>query len=342
MRFLETLFRHRIIAILPIVIGLVVAAGYELVQPRTFTSTADLWVDASTPGQSGTTSNQYVDPSTTQESVIQELVDTRSFDIAVGQVGGLSAFLAAHPGAEVTGIAAVPGLGELFKSAPGSVDDQVATMIPAELTITATGPQVITISATGPTPAVTEGIINAVVSQYELNVVQAATTTDQTAVSYYTQQLAQAQTTLNQAESAYTDYVQANPTVIKNGGTSAQLIELQQSVANAQSNYQSVNNQLQQAQLNLANVGNQTGVRVLDAPQAGTSVSIKKKLLTTGIAGLVVGLIISLLLITVLTATDRTARRAEDVKRALGVDVVGSIDRVAGGTSGPQSQASGA
>jgi capsular polysaccharide biosynthesis protein len=56
-------------------------------------------------------------------------------------------------------------------------------------------------------------------------------------------------------------------------------------------------------------------------------VSISKHLLETGLAGLVVGLLVSVLILSFLTATDRSARRAEDIRRSLGLDVVATIGR---------------
>ena len=104
MRFLETLFRHKLVAILPILLCLLVAAGYQVAQPKSSTSTGSLYIDATVPGNSPTnTANQYVDPSTLQESAIQELLTTRSFAIAVGDKGPLAAYLASHPRASSTG-----------------------------------------------------------------------------------------------------------------------------------------------------------------------------------------------------------------------------------------------
>jgi capsular polysaccharide biosynthesis protein len=80
------------------------------------------------------------------------------------------------------------------------------------------------------------------------------------------------------------------------------------------------------------------GFRVIDSPQAGIAISTSKKVLGAGLAGLLVGIVVSLLIMSALTAADRTAHRAEDIKRALGLEVAASIGRVAGGTSGASPQ----
>jgi uncharacterized protein involved in exopolysaccharide biosynthesis len=336
MRFLETVFRHRLLAILPVIIGLLVAAGYEMAQPRAFTSTADVWVDAATPGQSNSSAVQYTDPSTQQQLVLQELLKSRAFDIAVGGTGGLTAYLGAHPTAETSGLAAIPGLGSLISSSQGSVDDRLATLIPNEVTIAPTGPQINAITALGPTSAIAAGTVAAVIQQYGDEVEQAQTASDQLAVTYYNQQVSQALGNLQTADQAVQTYLAAHPKVPADGTGDATATQLVQTATDAGTSYQSSLRQDNQAKLTLEDVANNIGFRVLDQPQAGTSVSTSKKVLGAGLAGLVVGLIISLLIMSALTVADRTARQAADVKRALGLDVAGSIGRVRGGTAGVQ------
>jgi uncharacterized protein involved in exopolysaccharide biosynthesis len=328
MRFLETFYRHRLLAIVPIVIGVLVAAGYQMTQPGSYTSTTSLWVDASVPGQ-GTNTTAGIDPSTLQEYAIQELLTTRSFAIAVGTSGPLGAYLSSHPYAEATGLAAIPGLSSLFGSTKGSLDDQIATYLPAMIGFVDAGPQVLNIIATAPDPAVAAGTAKALIAQYASQVAAAQTATDQTAVTYYGEQVAQAQVTLQQAQQALSTYLAAHPTTSTVGVGDATATELNQALSLDTTTYQSVLGNYQQAQLTLANVGSQVGFRVLDAATAsGVATSSKKKLLEVGIAGLVVGLLVSVLILTALTAMDRTARRAEDIKRTLGLEVAASIGSV--------------
>ena len=336
MKFLETMFRHRLLAILPLVIGLVVAAGYEMSQPRAFTSTADVWVDASTPAQTNSNAVQYTDPSTQQQLAIEELLKSRTFDIAVGGQGGMSAYLGAHPGANATGLAAIPGLSSLFGSSQASIDDTLAAVIPNDVTILPTGPQINAITVQGPTPAIAAGTAAAVVQQYGNEVAQAQTASDQLAVSYYDQQVSQALSTLQTADQALQTYLVAHPKVPASGTGDATATELVHTAAEAGTSYQGSLQADNQAKLTLEDVANNIGFRVLDQPQAGTSVSISKKLLGSGLAGLLVGVIVSLLILSALTAADKTARQAEDVKKALGLDVAGTISRVNGGTASVQ------
>jgi uncharacterized protein involved in exopolysaccharide biosynthesis len=332
MRFLETLFRHKILAVLPVIIGLAVAGGYEVVQPRSFTSTTNLWINTTIPGQSSS-ATQYVDPSTTQQLVVQELLKSRSFDVSVGHSGGLAAYLTGHPNAEATGLAAIPGLHSLFSSSQGSLDDQLAVDIPLDVTVAPTGPQVVAITVQGPSPGVAAGTARALVSEYASEVVKAQTASDQVAVTYYGQQVAQGQATLQSAEQALIAYQDQHPQLAANA-LDPTATELSQAVDNARTSYQSLLSQYEQANLSLTNEGNNTGFRVLDAAAAnGSPVSISKKVLGASIGGLLVGLLVSVLMLSALTAADRTARRALDLKRVLGLDVAASVGRVPKGTN---------
>ena len=329
MRFFETLFRHPLVAILPILVCLLVAGGYQASQPKSYTSTGSLYIDASVPGNSPlNAANQYVDPSTLQQSAIQELLTTRSFAIAVGDKGPLAAYLASHPRAESTGLGAVPLLSSLFSSSKTSVDDQVANALTNMVIVATGGPQVVNITVTAPSPSVAAGTAQAVIDEYASQTTAALTSTDRVAVQYYDQQLGQAEATLQRAQQQLSAYLAAHPTVPSTGIGNATATELAQAVTLDTTSYQSVLSQYQSAELSLANVGSQTGFQVLDAPSASaTPVSSSKKLLGTGLAGLVVGLLVSVLLITALTAMDRTSRRAEDIRRTLGLEVAASIGR---------------
>jgi uncharacterized protein involved in exopolysaccharide biosynthesis len=330
MRFLETLFRHRLLALLPLLIGISVAMGYESTQPRQYTATASLWVDASLPGSSP--SSAYTDPSVLVQSQLQELLATRAFALQVGDQGPLAQYLASHPKAEATGLAAVPGIGSFFAGASLSIDTRVATDLPTMVTVVTAGPQVVNLNTTGPTSAVAAGTDQALIQAYSAHLVSTLKASDQLSVTYYDQQVTQAELTLQTAQASLSTYLAANPSVPATGVGDATATELVQAASLDSTTYQSVLALYQQAQLALANVNTQLGFEVLDpaTPSPG-AVSITKKLLAAGVVGLVVGLLVSVLMITALTASDRTARRADDIRRYLGLEVAGSIERIPGG-----------
>lgn len=326
MRFLETLFRHKWLALIPIILGVVLASGYELVQPRAFQTSASLWINSNTPGQNPNagTSNQYVDPSTQQENILRELLTTRSFALAVGHHGPLGAYLARHPNADVKGLAAVPGVGALFSSSSKSLDDRITTELPSDVTFTTPGPQVVTITVKAPSAAVAVGTTNTVISEYKNQVVAALQASDQVGVNYYATQVSLAQTQQQQALQQLAAYQKAHP------GAPADdpgMAPLQQAVDLAERNYATQQQNYQQAQLNAANATNYTGFQVIDnAITPSAAISRLKNVIVAGVGGLVIGLLVALLIISALAALDGTVRRPSDIKRTLGVDPVAGIN----------------
>jgi len=326
MRFLETVFRHRIIAILPIVLGLVLACGYELAQPRAYSTSASLWINSNVPGNQQTT-NQYVDPSTQQQSILRELLTTRTFALAVGHNGPLAGYLSGHPHSDVKGLAALPGIGALFGATGKTLDDRIASDLPTDVTISAPGPQVVTITVQQPSASVAAGTTSEVIKQYQNQVIAAIKANDQVSVNYYGTLVAQGQRTLQDAEQALTQYLDTHRNVPANGAGDPTATQLVQSADLAQRDYDTQLQQYQQSKLNLANAGNQSGFQVIDGPITPSApVSRVKQLLGAGIAGLLVGIVVSLLIISAMTAMDRAVRRPSDLKR-LGLDTTAGISQ---------------
>ena len=325
MRFLETLFRHKWLALIPIVLGIVLASGYELVQPRAFQTSASLWINSNTPGQNPNagTSNQYVDPSTQQENILRELLTTRSFALAVGHHGPLGAYLARHPNSDVKGLAAVPGVGALFSSSSKSLDDRITTELPSDVTFTTPGPQVVTITVKAPSAAVAVGTTNTVIKEYTNQVVAALKASDQVAVNYYATQVSLAQSQQQSALQALADYQKSHP----GAAADPNMLQLQQALDLAERNYGTQQQQYQQAQLNAANASNYSGFQVIDrAITPSAAISRLKNVIVAGVGGLVIGLLVALFIISALAALDGTVRRPSDIKRSLGVAPVAGIN----------------
>ena len=266
MRFLDTLFRHKIIAATPLVLGLVVAIGFVAVQPRVYQSTASLWVNTTVGGTTLSSGSQYVAPSTYQKGVLTELLSTREFTLAVAHRGALYSYLQSHPNAEQSGLGAIPGIGKLFSGGLGSVNDQVAAALPSDVTINVTGPNVLTLTVQGPDEAVTTATANALLYQYPLEVLSAVAASDRQAVDYDGQQVAGALATVQTDNAALTSYLVKHPHVPGNGAGNATATSLNLELAQAQSSYDTLLGQYQQAQLNLSNVAATNGISVIDEP----------------------------------------------------------------------------
>src|SRR4051812_18549090 len=80
--YVELFFRHRLLLLAPLVIAFMLGAGWGLMQPRTYVAGATMWTDAPLPNDS-TVANVEAAPSTGQQSLLNELLATRKFLLAV-------------------------------------------------------------------------------------------------------------------------------------------------------------------------------------------------------------------------------------------------------------------
>src|SRR3954449_11981066 len=132
-RLLDVFKRHKILVLLPIVIALEVSVPLALKQPHHYVSDVRLFFDTSAPNPSSLDPSQHLDQSPAQagDSLLKQLISTRSFLVDVGKAGPLAARLKAQ---------GVPD---------AKLDDKiVATLAPAFGT-TVVGDQLVQVSMTG-------------------------------------------------------------------------------------------------------------------------------------------------------------------------------------------------
>jgi capsular polysaccharide biosynthesis protein len=111
--------------------------------------------------------------------------------------------------------------------------------------------------------------------------------------------------------------------------TDLTLEQLVQYAISEQNNFNQVQDQYGQAALALSNAESTSGgVSIVDPPQGASPVSHKKKEVFAGIAGLLLGVMVSILATTAFVATDKTARQEEDLQQVEGLEVVAQIGHV--------------
>jgi uncharacterized protein involved in exopolysaccharide biosynthesis len=325
-RYAETFFRHRILILLPLVLALAVSLSYEAVQPDSYRSTATLWFDSPTTGAATpAVPTSDTRPSAEEVSVIQELLGTSEFSLAVVHRGPLAKYIADHPHWQ-SGLAAFPGLDKAFGPSGQSVDERAVSVLAASVSVAATGPQVVMLTVSGPTADVARGTASALVNQFTDEVLAGRKGKAQAAVAYDTAILQSAQQQLSDAQKALSAYeadhkgatLDIDPT----------LSSLRTGLDLASQRYDSALAQYNQAALDLQHVADTSGFHVIDQPTLPVRpIGVKKRMLLTGLAGLVVGLTVSIAVLVALTVLDRTARRPEDLEQALNVEVIGTIRR---------------
>jgi uncharacterized protein involved in exopolysaccharide biosynthesis len=330
-RYVEAFFRHKLLVIAPVILALLMSVWYVGSQSKTYQSSTTVWLDTSLPNPSSIdVPAQGATPAQQAQTVLQELISTRAFLVKVGHRGPLAAYLASHrPVGKRGPTAFLSKLTSFLKSgsgAPGPVDDRIASSLSGAFSVTVTGPQVLRVTMTSPTPEPMPGTLTALINEYTDEVTGVRTSRDEATVAYYKGLLDSAQTTLTSADSSLTDYEATHPgaTVVND----PVLGHLEQVALTAQSNYVGLQNNFGQAGLALTSAQTAESIHFLDSPTTAWAVSHRKKAIFAGVAGIVIGIIISIFAISALVATDKTARIDEDLDDVEGVEVVANIQHL--------------
>ena len=303
LRYLETFYRDRLLFLAPLVLALIATIGITMSQPRMYQASAKLWFDGSvSPVDYLNASTPYTAPADLEQSILLELLQTRSFAHQVGYSGPLAAYLTKQPDAYSSSVSPTVLLGKL-ESRPGIVpagdemDTLLASTLAARATVTPVGPQVLNVSFDAPDPQVSSGTVQAMVEAFFSQLQTTRLARAQAAVDFYRQQIAA------QPKPQPTD--EAAKTLIA-----------------------SLRDKLDQAELGLAAVKapGAGGYHVIDSPLVPAHArSLRKALAISAGAGLALGASISLLLLMILTWSDRTVRTSKDAQAALGRKLVGTI-----------------
>lgn len=301
-RYLETFFRHRIAVCLPVVVALLGAVAYVVLSGRSYQSTVDMWADNPLPAASSIDqATNGVTPAGQEASVLTELLTTRSFAYDV----------ASHS-----------QLGLQHESAT-----QLIATLQKQVAVSTPGPQILRIAATAPTSPEAVGTARAVAKEFSAQLSSVRSSRAQALVSYYSSQLNLLSQQLTQAEQQVSSYVASHPGASANG-SDTNLTSLTSAVTSAQEQYQSVQAKYSQASAGLQEANAGSVSRVIDGPQQpAVAQSRKKRIIFAGVGGLVGGLVVSILVLLALTATDGAIRRKEDLEQEPDLQVVGVINQ---------------
>lgn len=312
-RHLDTLRRHKFGLVLPVVLALVLSGWYASRVTPKYLSGTTVWFDTAIPQASSLVNppNGGTTPAGAGQQVLTELLGSPKFLVNVGRRGPLAKYL------ESTGV----GGGD-----PAAVDREIVSDLSKAFTISTTGPQVVQITITTPYANIATGTLNALVAEYSAEVSSQLATRGTASVAYVEAQVQAAKKTLDRANSAATAYQAAHPGA--NATSDATYSQLVQAAFNAQSNYEGLEQSYVQAQLSLNSVNSQATFHVLDPASTVSRLSIKKKMVFDVAAGLLAGMVISVLALAALTRLDRTARKPEDIKEQLGMDVVATVSQL--------------
>jgi uncharacterized protein involved in exopolysaccharide biosynthesis len=329
-RYVEAFFRHKLLLITPVVLAMVVSVWYVRSQTPSYQASTIVWVDTSLPSPSSIdVTSQGTPPAQQAQVVLQELLGTRQFLIKVGHRGSLATYLASHTPAKHGPTAVLSRLLSGVKGHGGSaapIDDRIAATLARAFTVSTTGPQALQVTMTSWAGGAIPDTLRAVVAEYSDEVTSIRSTRDQASLTYDEAQVATAKHALDTATSAVLDYQESHPgaTVVSD----PEFAQLEQFALTDQNNYLERQNEYSQATLALGNAASPGSIKTLDAPQGVSVISHKKKAIFGGVAGIVFGLLVSILAATALVATDNTAWIHEDLEDVEGLEVVASLEHI--------------
>lgn len=293
---------------LPVLIALVISSYMALSKPHKYASSMSVWFDTTTPNASSLTNTQMATtPAAQGAQTLTEFLSTRSFLVAVGRSGPV--------GKELAGT-----------YSGSALDDQIAATLSGKFKVTDVGPQVVSISMTSTNPDIIPGTLNAVAKQYAAQITSTLQTRNRETLAFYQSQLTSDRSALTTANQAVASYLAAHPRA--SVATDVAYSQLTQAAFQAQENLTTAQSDLGQANLATENGTDPAAFHVVDSPGFAVKVSSKKHMIFTVVAGLIAGLVITLLALSALTKSDKTARRTEDIETALGLRVVGTIDQL--------------
>jgi uncharacterized protein involved in exopolysaccharide biosynthesis len=201
----QTFRAHRRLLIAPIVIAALVGGWFTFGAAPAYQSSASLWVDneskiATAPAGSADATGP-VGPAGLEAQVLDELLQTPSFDVAVGRGSQLPRFLAAGGtagGFSPTVLLAHGGTADPEATAAESVNTNVG--------ITVAGPQVLHLSFTGPTPAVARSVLASLISHLLSSNLSPGQTFNKTATAFYQRKLSAAMWAVENNRASLADY----------------------------------------------------------------------------------------------------------------------------------------
>lgn len=177
--YVEALFRHKYLLILPIVLGLAVGTALAFRAPRKYVANASFWADTRVPEEStmGTTGGQSW-PSSGQAALLQQYLNTRSF---------MSSVVGTSP------------LAEEFRASDTLSADRLLTTVAGEVAVSTPGPQLVVLTVTTTSPEEAMGVATAVLKQFEEVQIAQTVTRAKALAAYNHQQVESARRALDRS-----------------------------------------------------------------------------------------------------------------------------------------------
>ena len=309
-RVLEVIFNRLrqlllLLILLPL-IGLVVA----FVLPRSFQVKATIWalqpfqIVGQTPIAGGASSTGGpVTPAGTQAAALTELLQTKSFALAVAKRTNLQS--------------------TLNISNPGDANDILFNEISSHVKVSTQGDDTFVISYTSTDSHIAQQVVSSVIQNYAIQSQSLIISLGQKAIASYQTQLNETQAEVQRTTTAESDFLQNHPGVSLTN--SPQYAQLDAQRTQAQTQLQNIQTTVasMKTQISVASTGSDSLFKVIDSPSAPVKpVSRTIPLLIGGGVGLIVALLASILYIIFLVRRDSAIYTLSDLKNTTALPVV--------------------
>lgn len=318
-RYLETFYRRRRLSVLPLAVVMIGSLLLFVVQPPTFTSVTRIWVDQ-VKISSGSGSEIYSSLTDREAGLLKEMLLTHEFAGRVATDPSLTERLAsAEAGASI--------LVRLRIQHPRPAgEDLVHEALTGRAKVSTIGPQILAISYTDHNPQLAADMLKAIVLQFGNELIDTANAKTRAELDVANQTLKTDQTLVDSANRKLADYLAAHPELRAPTATpTADLLRLQQDLADRRLRLDDQTQKQNDLQLTLTEAQS-TGFRVIDPAGVPTlATSLMKVVQQAVLPPLLAGLVLMIAGVVVLTLTDVTVRRADELERLIGRPIAGVV-----------------
>lgn len=300
-RVLEIVFSRWLQLIALLVVPLVIALGIVLAQPRQYEASATIWAlrRYEVVGATGAESDLNATAAETQATAITEILQTKTFALAIAQKSKLASTYSTSAQAN-----------------KDQLDSAMFDDISTHVTATPVGAYIVSITYDNKTPAAAQAVVKAVIDEYGTTAAAFATSESKQLLLIYQEQLQQAQDASNQATAAAATYLREHPSAAID--KDPQYAALTTSATNALGNVTQIQGQIDTINntIQTIGVGSNTLFTVVDQPATSASPISRTKTLIEGVAiGAVVGLLACIIFIVIMMRRDRTIYSVADLQK---------------------------
>ncbi len=342
-RYLETLFRHKLLFLLPVVAVPLVAVVVTLYSARKYEVRATVWIESASVLDGSARSASRGAPNEVEAEAITDRLVTESFRQEVMDRVGLTAAIQSGewptPSKLQTQLAGIPVLAKaarvLGMAPPATVDeatDRGLAMIEDSIKVSTEGSNLVILTYTGTEPQLGQRLLEEALRLYDEINLEMRKKEASYGVELLAGQLRSREEELKSAAQQLEMFQELYPPPLpgqqRPPDEEAELARLQRTYTLAQSLYESTLRSLEQMRLTgeASLVSRQISFEVVDPPISPETAGISpRKIGMMGAMGAVLGFILGALPIVFLTWRDETVRSSWDVERAIGASSVTEV-----------------